>query len=346
MNKFNVGDRVKCWHINYYGKVGVIFACTSDNKGYRIQFEGTTKDPNLPFHEEWLEKVEEAKFKVGDKVCVLNTSFIGYISFVYDKCYIVNIIDSNIAFSYTEDMLEKVDEEKKPKFKIGDRVRVKTKELNQSYVGTIAKIESSGQKRIEYFIQLDGTYSNGFVYYEDEIELEEKKPKFKVGDSLAVMYNEDVTFSILEINHDTQRYKLKIDEHIKWADKKEIDGLCRKIHNSKFKVGDVVRDRLTQKNVTIKTISTTKYHYVILDDLYEQMFSESIERFESLVEKVNTPKFKVGDLVCVLANNSVGKITEIQHTYENQYKVEFGPTLTWFYKERDLKFFERGLLML
>jgi len=277
MNKFKVGDRVKCWHTNYYGKVGVIF-----------QFEGTTKDPNLPFHEEWLEKVEEAKFKVDDKVSIRNTPFIGYISFVYGKCYTVNIVNSDIAFSYTEDMLEKVDEEKKPKFKIGDRVRVKTKELNQSYVGTIAKIQSSDQKRIEYFIQLDGTYSNGFVYYEDEIELEEKKPKFKVGDSLAVMYNEDVTFSILEINHDTQRYKLKIDEHIKWADKKEIDDLCRKIHNSKFKVGD--------------SVST--------------------------------------------AHGSVGKITEIQHTYENPYKVEFGPTLTWFYKERDLKFFEKGLLML
>ena len=142
--KFKLGDKVRIKSTFYFdGKVGIIVEFNSPSPiPYGVKFDD---DVSLWFlSENQLEKVEEPKFKVGDKVRINNTLKVGIIERVNSLRpipYAVKVDGYSWLWFLTESELEKIEE---PKLKAGDKVRVKdTIYTINGKVGIIIERESS-----------------------------------------------------------------------------------------------------------------------------------------------------------------------------------------------------------
>lgn len=165
------------------------------------------------------------KFKVGDRVKVLDgTSIPDYIgSWTHDmqwyvgrektisqvlhtrrgRCYYYL---EGCVFSWDERGLEKVDE-KEPRFKVGDRVKIldgsgipnyigEWASSMSKYVGREATIARVTPRETGYAYSLEGSI---FAWDERGLEkVDESKPRFKVGDPVRVISGQDKPYNGLE----------------------------------------------------------------------------------------------------------------------------------------------------
>lgn len=143
-------------------------------------------------------------------------------------------------------------EDKSPKFKVGDKVKILKCNIYPQHVGKIATITDSERycdyinKRYKYIIKIYNKNSD-YVYEEDDLEkVEDKTPKFKVGDRVKIFNSPipGVIFQIYESGLTGFNYEVKFDDGLK---RYFFEENIRKIEEPvqvdtcEFKVGDLVQ---------------------------------------------------------------------------------------------------------
>jgi len=235
------------------------------------------------------------------------------------------------------------------KFKVGDRVISKNK-LEKGKIVQVFEKQDWMPETVYTVEWITRTVAANWPEHNLE-KIEEPNFKFKISDKVKVV-DADGKINVVTIVN-----RFISDSRIEMYDVRIINLVISipvehlfEYKEPKFKVGDKVRvngyERLYYGKIS--AVLNRKIHFqeylVDIDGAQSNGFCY-VEQEIKPDDRSPEFKFKVGDYVTV-NGESVGKIISIHPTYENQYKVEFGSKLNRFYKERDLKFFDRELLLL
>ena len=189
-----IGDRVQIDEAvsNYYGRCGIVVhddICRT--YPYRVKFDD---GDDCMFKGKDLIVLSAEKFKVGDKVKILNTEFgnkdkIGTITSISGSVMIYFVeIEGDCGhvcqWSNASDLELVTEEEKEMEFKVGDKVRMTRNTYgNRGKIGTLEKIDTS---TMPYFVVFDDGRKEWCYGHEFKLLKEEKVMKFKVGDKVKV----------------------------------------------------------------------------------------------------------------------------------------------------------------
>ena len=240
----------------------------------------------------------------------------------FDKKY--KMTEDGCYFDWTDEMIEGlVEEETKPKFKVGDKVRIKSLDwynnnsnswgavcfsdtpsftsLMKQYCGkvmTIAEI-TNGMYRMK-------EDNSVFDWTDEMIEglvEEETKPKFKVGDRIK-WYNHTCNITSIDTNENTYTYLIKHNDYredktfAKWVPESELtfeDDEETKPKNEDEKNGE--SKPKYEDEVDGEYYSTTKYLVRPSGYQFVDENGNVINAMKIVLEKLVVLKFKKGDKI-------------------------------------------------
>ena len=216
--KFKVGDKIRFKEVDVWG----VMTIASIYKGCYM-FEDNNTPLTISYVDENFELVGKSKpkFKVGDKIRFKDKNDIQHtITGVNDQYYYVdNDKYAPICIDY-EDKYNQWELVEQPKFKVGDRVRRKVVDPHNpatKYIYTVIEIEDD----IYHKYCLDHNDHESWVPISEQNNLElveEPKPKFKVGDKVKNIWNENVytVTSVTDTGYMLDDRYLPFGDETKW----------------------------------------------------------------------------------------------------------------------------------
>ena len=252
--KYNVGDRVKIKSLDWYNE-------------NRSKSHGTVACGGKYFDydmREWCGKT-------------LTIQSIGLDFYIMEE--------DNLGYEFTDEMIEGlVEEETKPKFKVGDRVIAR----GASGIWEITNVEDD----ILYTIKRENhtftmtTYGGFLTLYEGisdkmvECKVEEEnKPKFKVGDTVK-WYNHTCNITSIDTNENTYTYLIKHNDY------REDKTFAKWVPESELTVED---DEETKSiDFTIKATDTKGKVEVVIPEGYGYVVEN--DKLYFITKKKNYPK--------------------------------------------------------
>ena len=299
-----IGDRVQIDEAvsNYYGRCGIVtYDHVCMTYPYRVKFDD---GDDCIFKGKYLIVLSTEKFKVGDKVKILNTEFgnIGKIGTITNisgsvMIYFVEIEgDCGHVCQWSDASdLELVEEETSMKFKVGDRVQVV--DIGSAFYGdkgTVVENDGTDNLPIHVSFDVDEHVCWFYEYNLKALHEEEKVMKFKVGDKVKVSNSWDGhNGEIGEINEYNKGYEFeyfvtfdgKYEESFREEDLELVKGK-QSFTKSDLKtgMGVVLRDGSkghvligTPTQDTIRFIG--KNEWIGLDDYADDL---TVKRFKNL----------------------------------------------------------------
>lgn len=242
--KFKVGDRVrvvkypdpecKIVKVGMVGRISQVAERYPSTFPYRVILDGVGDNYGQLFTEDELEP--ELRFKVGDKVKVIDNGRVGKITEVDPTCplgmnYLVDY-ETYEGEWREENEVEafipvKLDPEATSKFKVGDRVKVISDYVNGYYVGHIGTVQNYeaqfGTKHplgvnLVIFDTLPSNESSTFPDFQLELVVDEPEPKYKVGDRVIYHSTNNKVYEIAAVrkNNGEFEYQFKDYDYLGW----------------------------------------------------------------------------------------------------------------------------------
>jgi hypothetical protein len=282
------------------------------------------------------------KFKIGDKVRILKTSYpvncpVGHVATVLDlygepRGYKLSAPEGTIYkpegwfFGESEERnLQLIEDKKMSKFKVGDKVRVLSSDyLTPEYRpgGVLVVAEVSGNI-IRAVSETNKRYPSGLNFRDTQVELVKQPkvatPKFKVGDILK--RKKGSSFNITVSAVDANGYKIDSNRGYDTFEYIELEyELVTQTQASKFKIGDRVRI-LNSTGAARKPIADNGTETVIVEKLGTGTWPYAVEGngvgwcavLESNIELVNnmSKEIEVGDVV------KIAKTSQFNRGFDN-----------------------------